>query len=114
MVVDAHRLKSMTTVVMMAILATIYASATSAQDWSQVYQGVVQDQIRAQGWFQDAAAKGVAQAQSQAGLGSLYNLGLMNDLGNEGVRQQLEAQEWFQNASKPGPKDIKTIYQQLQ
>lgn len=114
MVVHVCKLKKLRAAAFGLIVAVIYACPAAAQDWSQVYQGVVRDQIRSSGWFQDAAAKGVGQAQSQAGLGALYNLGLMNDLGQEGVRQQLEAQEWFQNASKPGPKDIKTIYQQMQ
>jgi len=114
MVVHISRLRGrLLLVAWTLILFSGHVSSVPAQDWSQVYQGIVGDQLRANSWFQDAASKGLPQ-QVQGGLGVLYNLGLMNDLGQEGLRQQLESQEWFRGASQPGPKDVKTLFQQMQ
>ncbi|MEI7450364.1 MAG: hypothetical protein WCJ75_12145 [Desulfomonile sp.] len=110
---DIHRLLKCSCLIMGGFLFVVAALPSAfAQDLDQIYKGVIKDQLRSSAWFQDAPGKGLPQ--DPGGLGALYNLGLMNDLGQEGLREQLESSEWFRKASQPGPQDIKTLFQQQQ
>lgn len=94
-----------------AIVFLLAPAAALPQDWEEVYKGIAVDQVKSYMWFRDAAKS--ASPQIQGGLGALYNLGLMDDLGQEGLREQLESYEWFQKAVDPGSQDIKSLLQKM-
>src|SRR5437773_3207039 len=57
-------------------------------------RGVLQDYVKARGWYEKAAAQGNAWAQ--------HNLGVLYDNGRRGPQDYVKAQAWYEKAAGQG------------